>query len=129
MARMLNLTNVLEEIIDAFNNSPLAEQDFISHVHEFVLHVFLELRDKLNTVRIEFSKQRRGNVTPVGENLAKHFLCEFGDDRPVPVIDITGSKAESYDFTLVVYGKMEFEAEKPTCTALTLPGKTIKYFV
>ena len=112
---MLALTDIFEKIIDRFDDGTLTEKNFVSHVHEFVLHVFLELGDELNAVRVEFFKQRGRNIASVSKYFAKHFLGEFGDNSPVPVVNIAGSKAESDDFAFVVNGKMEFEAEEPAC--------------
>ena len=39
MSGMLNLGNVLELIDDAFDHSPSAQQDFVKHVHQAVLHI------------------------------------------------------------------------------------------
>jgi len=75
MARMFNLADIFEEIVDRFDDGTLAEKDFVSQIHEFVLHVFAELGDELNAVGVEFGEQRRGNVAPVGENLAEHLPC------------------------------------------------------
>lgn len=33
---------VLEQLVNALNDTPLAEHDFVTHVHELVLHVRLK---------------------------------------------------------------------------------------
>jgi len=112
---MLNLANVFEKIIDAFDDGTLAQENFVSHGHELVLHVFPELGDKLNAIIPKFGKQRRGEIAPVGENLAEHIACELADDSPVPVVHIAGRNAESNDFTFVIDCEVQFEAVKPAC--------------
>jgi hypothetical protein len=81
----------------------------------------------MNAVFPEPLEQRRGNVASVGEDLAEHFAGELRYDRPVPVVDITGSKAKSDDFTLVVDGDVELEAEEPAGRAFAALSQTVEY--
>jgi len=110
---VFNLANVFEEIVDRFDDSPLTEQDFVSHIHEFVLHVFLQLGNEMNTAAVEFLEQRSRKIAFVSENLAEHMLSKLRNDRPISVVNIAGGEAESDDFTSVVDGNVQFEPEKP----------------
>jgi hypothetical protein len=126
MTGVFDLTDIFEKIVDTLDDSAFAKEDFVGNIHELVLHVFLEFGDKVNTVGVEFFKERLGKVAPVSKDFSKHFLGEFGYDRPVSVVNIAGSKAESDDFAFVVDGKVEFEAIEPASRTLTLGGKTLK---
>jgi hypothetical protein len=53
MPRMLDLTDVFEEIVDTFNDSAFTRHDFIVNVHELVFHVFPELCYEMNAVAAE----------------------------------------------------------------------------
>ncbi len=44
MVRMLDLRNVLQLINDGFGNHPLAEQQFVRHRQQTILHVRFQAR-------------------------------------------------------------------------------------
>ena len=50
MARMLNLRNVFELVINGFNDAAFSQQNLIEQGDDFGLHVFLELGDQFNVV-------------------------------------------------------------------------------
>ena len=56
---MFDVADVLELVVDGFNERPFPQQDFVVQVHERVLHVLLEFGH---------------NVSPVGKNLAEKPL-------------------------------------------------------
>ena len=80
MAGVLNLRNVLELVIDGFDDGALAQKELIFQVHEAVLHIFAEFGDQLQVLVIEqFHKNRFGDVAPV----AKQTLGELGQRHSV----------------------------------------------
>ncbi len=48
MARMLNLTEVLELIIDRLDESPLAKKQFVGEREQTIVHLFAEFRDEVD---------------------------------------------------------------------------------
>ena len=50
VARMLDLTNVLELIIDRLAHGSLAQEYFVEYRHLFVLHILLDLGDQLHAL-------------------------------------------------------------------------------
>ena len=57
VARMLDLTNVLELIIDRLAQGALAQEDFVEHRHQLVLHIFPDLGDQLQARLPELIKE------------------------------------------------------------------------
>ena len=57
MARMLNLRNVLELVIDSFDDGTLTQEQFVGHEHQLVFHIGFEFGDELNALLHELFKQ------------------------------------------------------------------------
>jgi len=45
VARMLDLTNILELVVDRLAQGALAQQELVEHRHQLVLHILLDLGD------------------------------------------------------------------------------------
>ena len=50
VARMLDLTNILELIIDRLTQGSLLQEYFVEHRHQLVLHILLDLGDQLHAM-------------------------------------------------------------------------------
>ena len=71
---MFNVADVLEFVVDGFNERPFPQQDFVVQVHERVLHVLLEFGHKVYVVNEKPFKKLLAYVSPVGKNLAEEPL-------------------------------------------------------
>ena len=71
---MLNVADILELVVDGFNECPFPQQDFVIQVRERVLHVLLELGHKVYVVNEEPFEKLLAYVSPVGKNLSEKPL-------------------------------------------------------
>lgn len=67
---MLNLGNVLELVIDGFDDGAFAQEDFVEPRHELVEHVFAQFGDELERLGQVGLKQRLRQVAFVAEPFA-----------------------------------------------------------
>lgn len=113
MSGMLDPTHILEKIIHRFNHSALPKKQLVGVIHEFVLHILFQLRNKLYLPLPQFFKQLRRKIPAVSKQFAVHFSCKTFENFPVPVVHIAGGQAECQNFSPVNDGKVQFEAVKP----------------
>jgi len=55
---MFDLADIFQFIIDGLNQSSFPEEDFISHIHGSVFHVFSDFGYQMNTTDKECIKER-----------------------------------------------------------------------
>ena len=53
MTCVLDLADVLELVVDGFDQRSFAQQEFIDHRHQLVLHILFELGDQLQAALIK----------------------------------------------------------------------------
>jgi len=129
MAGMLNIADIFQEIIDTFDDSTLAKQEFVSQIHELVFHVLADFRNQLNIPVPEFGKQFRRHIALVGEQLAEKVLGQVAHDFPVFVVHIGGSKAKRQYLAPVVDDDVELEPEKPASAAFAPFCQVFEHFM
>ena len=78
MAGVFDLLDVLELIVDAFDDRPLAQSQLIHQWHELVVHVFADLGDQVQTTLPAFVEQALRNVAPIRDELAGQALGQVG---------------------------------------------------
>src|SRR5690242_1360261 len=93
VASVLNLRNVLQLVVNRLDNGALAQQEFVSQVHQAVLHVGTQLGDQLDTLRPQALKQRLGPIPFVAKQLAEETFSQITDG--LSVIDIARREATS----------------------------------
>ena len=111
MTSVFNLGNVLELVDDGFHDCSLALQEFVSHIHQPVFHIGLELGDELDALLPKLLKESLRQVAFVPKQFAKQALNQLGDWATV--IDVAGGETTRQQFTIVVHHQMQFEAKKP----------------
>lgn len=97
--RMLHLSNVLQLIIDGFNDGSLSKQDLVGHAHQGSLHVVLQFGYQLYPVHKETLKQILADIPFVTDKFAIEHFHECLVVQWLPVVNITGCNA--YVYTLV----------------------------
>ena len=65
MSGVFNLCNVLQFVIDSFNQSSLPKQYLISDTHQGVLHIILDLSNRLYTIKKEVLEQSLADISLV----------------------------------------------------------------
>ena len=74
MTGMLNLRDVLELVVNGFDDGTSAEQQLVTEGHQAVFHVGFELSDELYTVLKELLKGGLGEIAFVAKQLAEQAL-------------------------------------------------------
>lgn len=72
MTRVLDLANVLELVIDALDNGPFAQQQFVGQRHEPIAHILAQFGDEVKSLHDqEVFGQCLGDIAFIAEKLAK----------------------------------------------------------
>ena len=112
MAGMLNLTDILELVIDALDDRPLAEQELVGVGQYAFTHILAHLGNELNAVLDEqLLGKGLGDVAAIPKELAKAAADEPGDRAAI--IDVARGQAEREQFAAVVDHQVEFEPIEP----------------
>lgn len=112
MARMLNLADILELIVDRFDQRPFAQEQLISQIQDLAVHVLTQLGDQMHPVlHQELLSQGLGDVAFVAKEFAEEAANQAGN-RPT-VIDVPGCQAKGQQLTPVIDHQVELEAIEP----------------
>jgi len=113
MTGVLDLANVLELIIDALDNRPFAQQQFVGQRQEHIAHILAQLGDEMKSLQDqEVFGQCLGDIAFIAEKLAKEATYQAGNR--LTVVGVARSETEGQQLAPVVHDQMEFEAVKPT---------------
>lgn len=126
---VLHLCNVLQLVIDGFDDSPLPEQHPVRYRHQRTLHVALEFGDELYSVHKEFLEKLLADVSLVADQLAVKEIRKCLVLQRLPVIHIPRRNHEVEQFAHLVADKMELEAEKPSHGAFPALGDAFENLV
>ena len=112
MARVLDLADVLELVVDGLDDRPLAQEQLVGHGQQAVAHVLAQLGDEVQTLaRQELLGQRLGDVAPVAEELAEEAPDQAGNGAAV--VDVARREAEGEQLAAVVDHQVQLEAVEP----------------
>lgn len=120
MSCMLNMTDILELIVDSLYDRSLAEHDFVMKVHERVLHVLLDFCDQVYVIHEKAFEEILADITPVGKDLSEKSLRKFLVFQRLTVIAVPWRELPLDDFPLVVDDQMKLESVEPSHRALSL---------
>lgn len=112
--RMLQPSNVLQLIIDGFDDGPLSKQKLVGNAHQGTLHVVLQFGYQLYPVHKETLKQILADISFVTEKFAIEDFHECLVVQWLPVANITWCSHEVQQLTLFITNQMKFEAEEPS---------------
>ncbi len=62
---MFNLCNILQIVINRFNQDPFSEQNLVNDTHQGVSHIVFNLSEKLYTIKEKVLKQSLANISLV----------------------------------------------------------------
>jgi len=117
MAGVFNLANVLELVVNRFNQCPLAQQNLIDELDQAVFHVLLRLGNELQAALIQLLEQGLRDIATVAKQLAQQILSQIR--YRFAVVSVRGCQLECQQFTLVVHNQVELEAKVPAHGVLT----------
>ena len=87
--RMLYLSNILQLIIDGFDDGPLSKQELVGNAHQGTLHVVLQFGYQLYPVHKETLKQILADISFVTDKFAIEHFHECLVVQWLPVVNIT----------------------------------------
>lgn len=127
MARMFDLADVLELIIDGLDQRAFSQQKLIQNRHQFVFHILLQLGDELHALLVEKIEQGLRNIAAISEQFAKQSLAQFRNWFAIVHVARGDDRAEQ--FATVVDDQMYFEAVEPADAGLASLGDSAKDLV
>ena len=78
MSCMSNLRDVLQLVIDGFDDGSLAKQNLVYQGHQAILHVLANRRNQLNTLFKELVKQWLRDVAFIAKQFTPQLLGHMG---------------------------------------------------
>src|SRR5215204_7596997 len=111
MAGVFELTNVLELIIDGFDQGSFAEQNFIPEGEHAEVHLFFEFGEELHSLVPKLREEGLGDVATIANEFAEQPAGKFRDG--LAVIDVAGSEHDSQQFPAVANHQVDLEAIEP----------------
>ncbi len=121
MARMLNLEDVFELIIDGLNDDSLAQEEFVRPVEQSIAHPLAEFAEEVKSLGyLKLLCQRLGEVAFVPKERACESFGEFGNG--VPIFNIARCEAEGQELTLIIDHQVQLEAIEPADRGLATCG-------
>ena len=127
MPGVLDLLDVLDLVVDGFDDGPLAQQQLIHERHQFVVHVLANLGDQLQAPLPELVKQSMGNVAAIADQLAGQTPSQLR--YRFAIIRVAGGDPEGEQFALVVDDQVELETVEPAHRGFAAPGDVLEDFV
>lgn len=120
---------VLQQVVNALDDAPSPEHNFVPHGHESVLHVCSQPVYKMYPPVKEILEKSLLDVPSVGKDLA---IKLFGEDSPypfIPVVNIRTCKTKCYDFPTVIAHQMQLEAVTPSHGTLPVRSDVLENLV
>ncbi len=112
MAGVLDLADVLELVVDALNERPLAKQQFVGVGEPPFAHVLAHFGDQPQPMgREELFGERLGDIVAVAEELPEQASRQAGNGTAV--IDIAWGQAHGQHLAAVVDHQMQLEPIEP----------------
>ena len=119
---MLHLCNVLQLIIDGFNDGTFPGQQPVRHAHVGSLHVALQLRYQLDSVNEQPLEELLADVSLVTDELAIKELHESLVVKRLAVINVARGDHEAEQLPFLVADEVKLESEEPAHRALAPLG-------
>jgi len=110
---MLSLSDILQLVIDGFDQSPFAKHNLVGNGHQRVPYVILNLGNKLNSIHKKESKQLLAEVSFVTAEFTLNVFNKRLRIERLAVIDIAGSGHKVQNLAFVIDGQMQLKAEEP----------------
>ncbi len=126
---MLKLRDVLELVVDRFDQGTFAKQQLVEYRHENIFHIFLDLRDELDIFVPKKLEELFGKISFITDELSRNTFRQFVHQLFISVIHIARCKDEVQNITKLIDDQMQLEPVKPSCRTLTPLGQSFEHFV
>ena len=123
---MLNLSDILQFIIDGFDNGPFSCQQPVGHAHDGSLHVALQFRYQLDSVNEQPLEELLADVSLVTNKFSVEELHESLVVKGLAVINVARGDHEAEQLPFLVADEVQFESEEPSHRALPSPGNAFE---
>ena len=123
---MLNLSDILQFIIDGFDNGPFPCQQPVRHAHDGSLHVALQLRYQLDSVNEQPLEELLADVSLVTDEPAVEELHESLVAKRLVVINVTGGDHEIKELALLVADEVKLETD---CSKIRHKKKGVSFLI
>ena len=127
--RMLHLSNVLQLVIDGFDDGSLSKQELVGNAHQGSLHVVLQFGYQLYPVHKETLKQILADISFVTDKFSIEHFHEGLVVQRLSVVNITWCNHEVQQLTFLITNQMKFEAEEPSHGAFAPLGYSLESLV
>lgn len=120
---------VLQQVVDALNDTPFPQHYLVPHTHEPVLHVSLQPMHEVYSMVEQALEQFLLDISPVGKDLSIEFPCKHAPYTFVPVINVCTCKTERYDVSAVIAQKVQLETVAPSHRPLAVLRNSVEDLV
>lgn len=102
MSGVFYLCNVLQLVINRFNQGPFSEQDLVGNAHQRVLHIVFNFSDKLYAIKGKALKQILADISLVGTQFSFNVLQELTLLQRLVVIHVCGSEHKIENLPFII---------------------------
>ncbi len=124
---MLNLEDVLEDIVDRFNQRALAQHQFVPELHQPRFHIFSVASNQCQALVVELLEQLLRDIAPIAEELAEQTFAHLGDG--FAVVNIACRQFEGQELASVIDNQMQLEAVVPAHRVFAPAHQAFKDFM
>lgn len=110
---MFYLADVLEFVVDCFDDRTFAQHDLVVHAHQAVFHVVTDIGDQVYVVYEQDIGQFFGQVAFIGKQFAENRFQEPLVPKRFAVVHIGLCDGKVYYFALIIDDNVQFEPVKP----------------
>lgn len=111
MATVFNLRDVLQLVVDRFDDGPVAQQPLVRQRDQPVFHVLLEWGKQLYSLEEKCLKEPLGQIAFVAQQFAEQPTRQVG--KRLAIIHVARRDLAGEQVSSVVDDQMEFEPIKP----------------
>ncbi len=121
VARMLDVKDRCEQVVDRLDQPPLAQVELVSQRHQGVLHAAPNLGDDVKPLLVELGEQL-SQIAAIPKALSFQPVEQFGQQPCVVIRDVTRRDDEVDQLSVLVDDQMGLQAVKPAHRGLATGG-------
>ena len=129
MSGVFYLCDVLQFVIDRFNQGSFSEQNLVGNTHQRILHIVFNFSDKLYTIKGKVLKQSLTDIAFVCTEFSFDVFQKLTSLQQFPVVYVSRREHKIENLTFVIDYQMQLESEEPSHGAFAPLGKSIESLV
>ena len=123
---MLHLSDVLQFVIDGFDNGSLSCQQSVRHAHDGSLHIALEFRYQLYAIDKKPLEEFLSDISLVPNELTVQEFYERLVSKRLAVIDVSWGNHEVKQLSFLIADEVQLEAKEPAHGAFAPLGDALE---